>query len=169
MLLVPPAARLPHSPKSLMGLANLRGTVIPLIDSHAMLGLGAFTSGTTSRAIVLNGPVRTALAVDAVEQLLTLDARGVETARPDLTAEAGEILLGAFQAGPDHPITRILDLPALLGVAFSEHRQTDRQTDRHTRPPMAPVARKHEAGGAAPVEQRLLLAFEVANQDYALP
>ena len=43
-----------------------------------------------ARAIVLAGAARIALAVDAVEQLVLLDAGQVETARPDLAAEAGE-------------------------------------------------------------------------------
>src|SRR5271168_4206513 len=60
VILMPRVARLPHSPKSLMGLANLRGTVIPLIDPRAMLGQQAFTPGNTARAIVLAGAARIA-------------------------------------------------------------------------------------------------------------
>ncbi len=164
VILVPRVARLPHSSKSLMGLANLHGTVIPLVDPRTMLGQEAFTPGNTARAIVLAGAARIALAVDAVEQLVLLDAGQVETARPDLAAEAGEILLGAFQTAADQPVTKILDLPAILSAAFSEHRAPERQP----RAPVAQAARKHESGHAASVEQRLLVSFEVAGQDYAL-
>jgi purine-binding chemotaxis protein CheW len=111
---------------------------------------------------VLTGAVRIALAVDQVEQLVVLDAGLVETARPELAAEAGEILLGAFQSGVEQAVTKILDLPAILGNAFSEHRAP-------ARPPRAPVGRKHEGERAAAVEQRQLVSFEVAGQDYALP
>src|SRR5580658_8037351 len=164
VILVPRVARLPHCSKSLMGLANLRGTVIPLVDSHAMLGQAAFTPGNTARAIVLAGAAPVALAVDAVERLVLLDVGQVEAARPDLAAEAGEILLGAFQTAAGQPVTKILDLPAMLGAAFSQHRAPQRQP----RAPIAQTARKPASEHAAAVEHRLLVAFEVAGQDYAL-
>jgi purine-binding chemotaxis protein CheW len=165
VILVPPVARLPHSPKSLMGLANLRGTVIPLVDPRAMLGQEAFVPGKTARAIVLAGAARIAVAVDAVEQLVLLSAGQIETARPELAAEAGEILLGAFQSGVDQPVTKILDLPAILAAAFSEHRGPPRQP----RARVAQAAGKHHGEPAASLGQRLLVSFDVAGQDYALP
>jgi purine-binding chemotaxis protein CheW len=180
---VPPAARLPHSPKSLMGLANLRGsnlggtnlagrdlrgTVVPLVDPRIMLRREPFAPGSSARAIVLAGNTPVALAVDAVDTLVSLEADQVETRRPELAAEPGEILLGAFQLGAfqtnaEQPVTKILDLPAMLAAAFRD------------RPAPAPNARAivtpttTEAEPAANVERRMLLSFEVASQDYALP
>ncbi len=161
---VPRVARLPHSSKSLMGLANLRGAVIPLVDPRVMLGHEEFAPGSTARAIVLTGAARIALAVDAVEQLVVLDAGQVETARPELAAEAGEILLGAFQTGAGRPVTKILDLPAILSSVFSKQRGSQRQQ----RAPVAQAARKHESQRTASGEQRLFVSFEVGGQDYAL-
>src|SRR5580698_8392351 len=58
---VPPVARLPHSPKCLMGLANLRGTVIPVIDARLLLRRKAAVLGDGARAIVLEGAAPVAL------------------------------------------------------------------------------------------------------------
>ena len=164
VILVPRVARLPHSAKSLMGLANLRGTVIPVVDLRAMLDQATFTAGHMARAILLTGAARIALAVDAVEQLVVLDVGKIEMARPELAAEVGEILLGAFQAEADCPVTKILDLPAMLAVAFREHQGPDRRL----RADVVAAPRKAQDGQAAAAEQRLLVSFVVAKQDYAL-
>ena len=94
---VPPVARLPRSPKCLMGLANLRGTVIPVIDARAMLRREAAVLGHAARAIVLAGAAPIALAVDAADRLVSVDPERVATSQIKPAAEPGEILLGAFQ------------------------------------------------------------------------
>jgi purine-binding chemotaxis protein CheW len=158
VMLVPSVARLPHSPRCLMGLANLRGTVIPVIDPRIMLGLAAFAPLNTARAIVLSGAAPPALVVDAVDKLAFIEAERIETHQASLAAEPGEILAGAFPTGDE--VTKILDLKALLAIAFG-----DRPAPR-PRAALAPVSDVTIA--AAPVERRLLISFEVAGQDYAL-
>jgi purine-binding chemotaxis protein CheW len=165
VILVPTAARLPHSPKSLIGLANLRGTVIPLLDLGVMLGQETFTGGNAARAIVLGGAgtARLALAVDMVDRLVELEAGKIETAGRDLAADANEILLGAFQIAADQTVTKILDVTAMLGIAFGERAPT-----RQSRAGVTPAARA-DGGNAATVDHRLLIAFEVSGQCFALP
>ena len=58
IILIPPVARLPHSPKSLMGLANLRGSVLPMIDLRSLLGRGAFTQSVNSAGRRYRGRAR---------------------------------------------------------------------------------------------------------------
>ena len=164
---LPVIARLPLGPKSLMGLANLRGTVIPLVDPRVLLRRGTFAPTPTARAIVLNGAAPLALAVDAVEALLAIDASRIETRQGGLAAEPGEHLLGAFRLhdvqDDDAAVVRVLDLPALLALAFGERR-------RPARAPTAIAATPQTAAAeTATVEHRLLISFDVAGQDYALP
>jgi purine-binding chemotaxis protein CheW len=164
---VPSVARLPRSQKCLMGLANLRGTVIPVIDARVLLRREAVALGHTARAIVLAGASPVALAVDAADTIVSVQPDRVETRQVEAAAEPGEILLGAFrmdraaepQVGAD--VTRILDLPAMLNVAFG-----DRPKRHEARTIAVPAQQATET--ATPVEHRLLLSFEVAGQDYAL-
>jgi purine-binding chemotaxis protein CheW len=91
---VPPVAKLPQSPKALLGMANLRGSVIAVASLRALLGLDIESGGAArNRAIVLDGTSPVAVTVDAVESLVVLN-------RADATA------------------AKILDLPALLARAF---------------------------------------------------
>ena len=39
MIRLPPVARVPQAPKGLLGLANLRGTVLPVASLRGLLGL----------------------------------------------------------------------------------------------------------------------------------
>jgi purine-binding chemotaxis protein CheW len=180
---IPPVARLPRSPKCLLGLANLRGTVIPVIDARIMLRRGTIVPGPAARAIVLAGATPMALAVDVADVLVSVPADQVETRQVEAAAEPGEILLGAFQAaslhagagqagagqagagqaGADQYVVRILNLPAMLTAAFGS-------SPAPIREPRTCAAPAHEATETgAPVERRLLLTFEVCGQDYGLP
>jgi purine-binding chemotaxis protein CheW len=165
---VPPVARLPRSPKCLMGLANLRGTVIPVIDARVILRRKTVVPGHAARAIVLAGAAPIALAVDAADTIVSVEPDRVETHQVAPVAEPGEILLGAFQTdrattGTEQIVTRILDLPAMLNATFGD------------RPAPSPKARivaapaQEASEEATLVAHRLLISFEVAGQDYGLP
>jgi purine-binding chemotaxis protein CheW len=158
----PQCARVPHSPRGLVGIANLRGSVLPVASLGGLLGLAKGEIGQASRAIVLSGSVPAAFVVDSVEALVSIDAEHVETAQAMLAAEPGERLRGAFHIGANQNVAKILDIQALLATAFApgQHRSG------HTL-----VAARHDAGhdtanGAADFSK--LVSFEVAGQEYAL-
>ena len=92
---LPAVARVPLSPRSLLGVANLRGSVLPLASLRALLGGAADGGAPDARAIVLGGAAPVALAVDSVDALVTLDASQVETRQAALAADDGEMLRGA--------------------------------------------------------------------------
>ena len=52
---IPAIARMPQSPKALLGLANLRGAVLPIASGRDLLGQTAGGVSEQSRAIVMNG------------------------------------------------------------------------------------------------------------------
>src|SRR4051794_7420183 len=168
VLTVPAVARLPHSPPSLMGLANIRGTVIPVVLPAALLGRDGFSPGPSSRAILLNRGALVAWAVDAVETLVSVEASRIEIGQAALAAEPGELLLGAFQEDADHEVTKILDAAALLDAAFGDRRGFG---DRAPRPRASAAlgVRDNAAEPVAQIERRLLISFEVAGQEYGLP
>lgn len=57
----------PLAPRHLVGVANLRGTVIPIVDIRALLDLPVQQPGSSVRTLVLRaGPLQAAVVVDAV-------------------------------------------------------------------------------------------------------
>ncbi|GIL40865.1 chemotaxis protein CheW [Roseiterribacter gracilis] len=158
---VPHAARLPQSPKSLLGLANLRGAVLPLVSLRALLGQDGAAPAATARAIVLAGEQPIVCKVDAVDALVSVDAARVETAT--LAGDEGEKLRGAFALQNDAGVAKILDLRGMLEAEFA---QLQRPAQTATRGVAATLRRDL-------AEQRddrqLLVTFEVRDQEFALP
>ena len=91
----PAVARMPQAPSALIGIANLRGSVLPLVSLRSLLGQKE-TRDEGPRSIVLGGKSPAALAVDAVEALVTVAAKRIETRRAELAANPGEMILGDF-------------------------------------------------------------------------
>jgi purine-binding chemotaxis protein CheW len=157
----PPVARMPQAPPALIGLANLRGGILPLVSMRNLLGLKE-TDGQGPHSIVLCGAFPAALAVDSVETLVSVTAKRVETSQAELAADAGERVLGAFQIVGRGP-ARILDVRALLDHAFAQRAKPKRETL------IRPAMPKQRPATTARSESETLVTFEVANQEYALP
>ncbi len=156
----PLLARLPQSPPGLLGLANLRGTVLPVASLRGLLGQGAAGPDGNGRAIVLDGAAPVALVVDTVDALLAPAPATIDTTPAALAAEPGEVLRAAFPARAG--IVKVLDAAALLARALAPAAA-------------APARRANGRTGAgsptvpaANTAQRSLLTFAVAGQEYAL-
>lgn len=162
---LPAVARLPQSPPGLLGMANLRGTVLPVASLRGLLGRGAAMAGpaadNAARAIVLDGAAPIALVVDAVDTLVVPDAAVIETAPAALAAEPGEMLRAAFPAPSG--IAKVLDIRLLLDRALA-------RPAKATASPRAGIGRVGARPSAvrADTDGRPLLTFEVAGQEYAL-
>src|SRR6201991_2056129 len=116
---VPPLARVPQAPPSLMGLANLRGSVLPVASVRALLGRQEGAAPPASRLIVLDGASPVALAVDEVSNLVRVASGNVKTAEADIASVAGEHLSGVFEIGAG--VTKILDVSELLRRGFEQN------------------------------------------------
>jgi purine-binding chemotaxis protein CheW len=157
----PQVARVPQAPKALVGIANLRGTVLPLASLRGLLGLDEVKAVDDGRAIVLDEAMPAALAVDSVASLVSIASARVETRPAELAAEDGEQLSGAFEiAGLG--VFKILDIKALLEKAFAQ--RSERQ--RHATPRASTAMRREEASLAADTD--IFVTFDVAGQEYAL-
>jgi len=157
---VPPLARVPQAPRSLMGLINLRGSVVPVASVRALLGRESATTTPTSRLIVLDGASTVALAVDEVTSLVRIAPDKVKTAEADVASESGEYLQGVFEDSSH--VTKILDIRELLRRAFAQI-TPNRQTIA------AAVGANLQRQAAVETDRSRLVTFEVAGQEYALP
>jgi purine-binding chemotaxis protein CheW len=156
---MPPLARVPQAPRSLLGLVNLRGSVLPVASVRALLGREDIATTHASRLIVLEGASPVALAVDEVTSLVRVAHEKVRTAEADVASETGEHLHGAFDSGTH--VTKILDIPELLRRGFA---QTGPK-----RQSLANTASAAAADSTVEIVRQRLVTFEVAGQEYALP
>lgn len=155
---VPAVARVPQGPKVLLGLANLRGSVLPVASGRALVGKA---ESEPSRAIVLNGAAAVALAVDAVDGLVAVADDRVETRQSELATDPGEQLAGAFSVPGRGDVAKVLDVWPLLQAAFVQAPRAPRTGG---------IATETLLGSEeAAAEQERLVTFDVAGQEFALP
>jgi purine-binding chemotaxis protein CheW len=161
---VPAAARIPQSPPALLGIANLRGTVLPLVGLRELLGLAATSDvRSASRAIVLDAGAPLALAVDVVDSLVTIPEDRIEVREAELGAKDGELLTGAFRLGGGNEVAKILDIQKLLAAAFVQRARPQRQSRT-----VGNAIRNTPSAGADTETLSMLVTFEVAEQEFAL-
>ena len=160
---IPVVARMPQSPKGLMGLANLRGAILPVASGRSLLGQEDITDAVHGRAIVMNGTAPVAFAVDAVNELVELAESDIETREAELATLAGELLNGAFQPRAGGPVVKLLNVPALLSAAFVARERPQRRLNHHAGNALEDEG--VEIGTARPK----LVSFSIAGQEYALP
>lgn len=105
--------RVPNAPFPVIGVFNLRGRVLPLLDLGLRFGLGAARPGPDSRILVLeSGGHRMGLLVDAAERILHLAPSRFETPNEE-DEKLGAVVARYRQE--DLPL-RLLDGEALLSV-----------------------------------------------------
>ncbi|MGH8228244.1 MAG: chemotaxis protein CheW [Steroidobacteraceae bacterium] len=160
---LPAVARVPQGPPALLGIGNLRGAVLPIADLGQLLGKSAALAGPGARAIVLDIGAPIAILVDTVAALEYAAEDRIDTRPKEVGADGAERLLGVLAVTADKGVAKILDIKAMLEVAFSSR---GRARPRDTKPRAA--ASMHDARRET-VETETLVTFEVAGQEFALP
>ncbi|SCB60973.1 purine-binding chemotaxis protein CheW [Rhizobium aethiopicum] len=114
-----PATAMPHSPAYLLGVINLRGAVLPIIDLAARLGMKP--ADPTARHVIIVAQVHrkvVGLLVDAVSDILTVTDEIVQP-----TPEISSDLERQFARGIlaiDKRMICLLELEALFSETESE-------------------------------------------------
>jgi purine-binding chemotaxis protein CheW len=159
---VPAMTRVPQSPAALLGIANLRGSVLPVASLRGLLGMAEQSATSAARAVVLGLDSRVAVAVDSVDALETMAQDRIHSSHVELGTIAGEQVTGSFQAASDGGAVKILDIKGLLDAAFAQRTSASRKPHQFAAPDAL------DAGVDAVVKAQMLVTFEVAGQEFAL-
>lgn len=82
-----PATALPHSPRHMLGVINLRGVVLPIVDLSLRLGMKA--AEPSARHVIIVTQVKSkvvGLLVDAVSDILTISDEAIQPT-PEITSD----------------------------------------------------------------------------------
>jgi purine-binding chemotaxis protein CheW len=103
---------LPHAPDYMLGMINLRGQILPVIDFAARLGLAPATPNAASVVVVCElGDQLVGLLVEAVCDIIAVQPGQVQPT-PDVgAAEVAEFVRGLINT--DEGIVTLLSLDAL--------------------------------------------------------
>jgi purine-binding chemotaxis protein CheW len=115
--------RLPHAPAYLLGVINLRGAVVPILDLRRRFGLGEAIYGRTTVVIVVQvnsarGEVTAGMVVDAVTEVCDISQQDL---RPAPTVGYGidaDLVSGLAMVGDAMLV--LLDVAQLVARALSD-------------------------------------------------
>jgi purine-binding chemotaxis protein CheW len=108
-----PVTALPHAPHEVLGVMNLRGSVIPIYDLAARFGLGQTKENPRNVIVVaMHGGQTVGLLVEAVSEILSVSRDQIQET-PDIRSEmARQSITGVIQI--ENGMTRVIDLGAVL-------------------------------------------------------
>ncbi len=108
-----PVTALPHTPKDVLGVMNLRGAVIPIFDLAARFGLGSTPANERNVVIVAAMEGTTiGLLVESVSEILSVEKSAIQET-PDIKSEATRhSILGMISV--DDTMVRVVNLEAVL-------------------------------------------------------
>lgn len=106
--------RVPHTPKYLKGVINLRGSVLPIIDLRCRLNLKSQERTEETRIIIVKvEEIIVGLIVDAVSEVLNIPVSAVDTSQNIKSNVSGEHVEGVGKL--EDRLIIILNLKAILG------------------------------------------------------
>ena len=113
-----PVARLPQAPANLLGMTDVRGQGIPVLDLRLTLGLPEADDTENTRIVVLNvtggaGPMTVGLRTDRVFEVTVLDADTLEPP-PAISGNWRDHAVAGIGRRNGSFVT-VLDLDRLLG------------------------------------------------------
>ena len=126
---------MPLVPPSLLGLANLRGIVLPVVSLRALLRLPDMEANELTRVIVMRGDAPVGFVVDRVDRLLALAADQIEKDDSGAGTIDPALLDGVVKGGEGESPIKLLSPSRLLSGQFVRLgiAATPPQVHRHSR------------------------------------
>jgi purine-binding chemotaxis protein CheW len=123
-----PCTPMPHAPAHVLGVINLRGTVIPVIDVAMRIGMTAAEPTERSAIIVIDqGDMQVGLLVESVSDMVTVAESDLQPV-PDVLPDAQQSLAKAIVATGDQMIC-FLDPEPLIGVKIAKLKELKEQEE----------------------------------------
>jgi purine-binding chemotaxis protein CheW len=161
----PTLAYMPLAPRSLLGLANLRGTVLPVVNARRLLDFEDAPVDDNTRVIVVDCGAPVGFLVDRIDRLLTLPTSRIEKDDAGSGSVDPDVLEGVVKGAEGDSTTKILNPQRFLRDEFtrlgvSDQRAATRVSVSAAMPgPIAEEPRQHVS----------LVSFDLCRQEYALP
>ncbi len=111
--------KMPHAPKFIEGITNLRGMVVPVMDLRRRFGLESKEEDRDTRIVVSNmGGMQVGIIVDEVSQVLRIQDEAIEPPPPMSTTINSSFVMGIAKL--ENQLVILLDLEKVLSVEEQE-------------------------------------------------
>jgi purine-binding chemotaxis protein CheW len=158
---VPEIVKVPKSPPSLMGLANLRGKVLPIINLRKVFGLEEKTIDESSRVIVIDLGQTLGFLVDNVSSVIDVDETKIETSSEIKSIVKSDFLKGVIKDIAKFKMVMILDIEKVIEKEFSEILQGSSKEYEIT-------SKEQSTEEEILTDERQLVSFTVSDEEYAI-
>jgi purine-binding chemotaxis protein CheW len=162
---VPETVDVPMTPTALVGLANLRGSVLTILDLRLMLSLPEAHYHEATRVIVCDVGKPVGLVVDKVSRVLNVESKYIESAEHVNASIATELLTGVAKNVGGHELIQLLDVRRVVKQTFSSKFTEQTGTQRAAR--VSDLATTTHDNNNNLDETRQLVSFVVDEQEYA--
>jgi purine-binding chemotaxis protein CheW len=117
---VPKISFLPSAGSYILGLINLRGNIVPVVNTHKLFDMNPVDTTEASRIIILNVDRSTlGLMVDSVSQVIELRQEDIDEPMVTLEVERTEYITG--ETNLDGQLVAILDIRKLIANSIFAH------------------------------------------------
>ncbi|CZT36449.1 chemotaxis protein CheW [Rhizobium sp. 9140] len=161
---VPNLAQVPLAPPSLLGLANLRGRILPIVNLRRIFGLADIEDTDATRALVINLGTPLGFVVDRVASVIAVDEADIEPAAAIGATVDARLLTGVVKM-PNGEIIMILDFAQLIAREFVGTPMDGRISDVAIAGDISSAAGDDEEEIDA--DEIQLVSFTVEGQEYA--
>lgn len=159
---VPDTVRVPLASEHLLGLANLRGRVLPVFQCRTMMGLCTHVVDEASRVLVLRLSGAVGLVVDRVHAVMTIGRDEIETLNAHDDFGDREWLTGVVRQ--KEQLTLLLDVEQLVKANACQ------QDEMQAAPSSFQYSDSVQGIDEDDNQDELqLVSFEVDSQEYAAP
>ena len=104
--------RVPGAPASVRGVISLRGEIVSVIDPGVRLGLSGVAGSRPVLAVIRRDDVSTALAVDAIADIIEIPEADIAAPLPLLDRAVADAVAGSFDT-PEGPVALLSAAPLL--------------------------------------------------------
>ena len=161
---VPDVVKVPLAPRTLDGLANLRGKVLPIVSLRRIFGFEEKAYDDATRAVVIDQGQPLGFVVDRVVSVVGVDPRQIEDTGAIQATVNTELVSGLLKDVGGYPMIMVLDFAKLIAAEFAGALATNRTADSslHT------GVQETQSAEQSTSDELHLVSFEVAQQEYAI-
>jgi purine-binding chemotaxis protein CheW len=168
---LPKLARVPRAPDYVEGVANLRGVVLPVVDTRTRFGMprSAETDHTRVLVVEVNG-TKTGLRVDRVRRVTRVTRACSEPPPPAIRGVHGDFLKSVVKLDDGKRIimaldpARVCEITLTAGPAGGE---AERLAAPAAKPGVGPAVGGGTVGGAADAGVEQMVTFRLGVEEFA--
>lgn len=160
---VPEVVRVPLAPRTLDGLSNLRGKVLPIISLRRVFGFEELKHDDSTRALVIDFGQPLGFVVDKVASVVGVEASKIEGIGSIQGTVNTELLSGIIKDVGGHAMIMVLDFAKLIAQEFTDIAAVAKNASLSSG-----MAVSSESDEEATSDELQLVSFDVAGQEYAI-